>query len=148
MSDTPTPHSLTFSDLALDPRIHAVLKARKLETPTPIQSQAMPLALEGKDLIGIAQTGTGKTFAFGLPMLHRLAHGPGRALILLPTRELAAQVEESLRPFAAGLGIGMAVFVGGASMQHQREALRRNPRILVATPGLLRRGPKLILLLR
>jgi ATP-dependent RNA helicase RhlE len=97
----------------------------------------MPLALDGKDLIGIAQTGTGKTFAFGLPMLHRLAHGPGRALILLPTRELAAQVEESLRPFATSLGIGMAVFVGGASMQHQRESLRRNPRILVATPGRL-----------
>ena len=88
-------------------------------------------------MIGIAQTGTGKTYAFGLPMLQRLSKGPGRALIVLPTRELAQQVEESLRPIANMLKIGIAVFIGGASMHLQRQMLKRNPRILIATPGRL-----------
>lgn len=127
----------SFSAFALDPRIQTVLANRKLVTPTPIQQQAIPLAVEGKDLIGIAQTGTGKTFAFGLPLLHRLAHHGGRALIVLPTRELAQQVEDALRPFAQALNIGTAVFVGGASMNLQRAMLKRNPRILIATPGRL-----------
>jgi ATP-dependent RNA helicase RhlE len=105
--------------------------------PTPIQHQAIPLVLAGKDLIGIAQTGTGKTFAFGLPMLERLKSGARRALVILPTRELAYQVEESLQPFASAFGIKMAVFVGGASMNLQRGMLRHNPRILIATPGRL-----------
>ncbi|MEK7563918.1 MAG: DEAD/DEAH box helicase [Patescibacteria group bacterium] len=108
-----------------------------LTVPTPIQHQAIPVAVLGKDVIGIAQTGTGKTFAFGLPLLQRLSQAPGRALIVLPTRELAAQVDEALAPFSAALGIRTAVFVGGAPMFRQREALRRNPRVLIATPGRL-----------
>jgi ATP-dependent RNA helicase RhlE len=93
--------------------------------------------MAGKDVVGVAQTGTGKTWAFGLPMLHRLTQEGGRGLVLVPTRELAAQVEEALAPFASPLRIGLAVFVGGASFHKQREMLRRNPRILIATPGRL-----------
>ena len=131
------PETAGFAALNIAPDILGVLDQRGIKTPTPIQHQAIPPALEGKDLIGIAQTGTGKTFAFGIPLLQRLvAHG-GRALIILPTRELATQVEESLLPIATKLKIGMAVFIGGASMHHQRMMIKRNPRILIATPGRL-----------
>ncbi len=126
-----------FRALPLEAKLLSVLEQKSIQTPTPIQHQAIPPALEGKDIVGIAQTGTGKTFAFGLPMLQRLAQFGGRGLVILPTRELAAQVEESLAPFARAMGIGTAVFVGGASMNRQREMLRRNPRILIATPGRL-----------
>ncbi len=129
--------SHTFHELGLHQAILKILDQKKLTTPTPIQHQAIPIAIEGKDVIGIAQTGTGKTFSFGLPMLQRLSEHGGRALIVLPTRELAFQVEESLRFFATAFGIRMAVFVGGASMFKQREMLRNNPRILIATPGRL-----------
>ncbi len=131
------PETAGFAALNVSPDILAVLDQRGIKAPTPIQHQAIPPALEGKDLIGIAQTGTGKTFAFGIPLLQRLvAHG-GRALIILPTRELATQVEESLLPIATKLKIGIAVFIGGASMYHQRMMIKRNPRILIATPGRL-----------
>lgn len=119
------------------PALLQVLNARNITKPTPIQHQAIPLALEGKDLIGIAQTGTGKTFAFGLPMLQKLASGKRRGLIVLPTRELAYQVEEALKPFASAIGIRTAVFVGGAPMNLQRRMIKSNPRILIATPGRL-----------
>ena len=114
-----------------------ILDQRKLAIPTPIQHQAIPVALTGKDIIGIAQTGTGKTWAFGIPMVQRLAQGKGRALVIVPTRELAYQVEEALKPFASGFGLRTAVFVGGASMHLQRQMLKQNPRILIATPGRL-----------
>ena len=114
-----------------------MLQRRNFTIPTPIQHQAIPSAVQGKDLIGIAQTGTGKTLAFGLPMLQRLAAGKGRGLVLVPTRELAAQVEEALHPFAQDLGIKTTVIVGGASMQRQLQAIRGNPRIVIATPGRL-----------
>src|SRR5207244_551975 len=126
------PPNRSFHDLGIAPSLLQVLDQRKLTVPTPIQHQAIPPALEGKDVVGIAQTGTGKTLAFGIPLLQGLSRG-GRALILLPTRELATQVEASLQPFAAILGIKTAVFIGGASMYLQREMLRRNPRILIAT---------------
>ena len=129
--------SHTFHELGIHQDILKILDQKKLTTPTPIQHQAIPIAIEGKDVIGIAQTGTGKTFAFGLPLLQRLSEHGGRALIVLPTRELAFQVEESLKHFAPVFGIKMAVFVGGASMYKQREMLRNNPRILIATPGRL-----------
>jgi ATP-dependent RNA helicase RhlE len=87
--------------------------------------------------VGIAQTGTGKTFAFGLPLVQRLAHEAGRALIIVPTRELAQQTEDALRPYASLFRINMAVFVGGASFGLQRRMLRMNPRILISTPGRL-----------
>ncbi|MBI3336439.1 DEAD/DEAH box helicase [Candidatus Peregrinibacteria bacterium] len=126
-----------FQALGIDPRFSKLLTQRGITVPTPIQHQAIPIGLEGKDVIGIAQTGTGKTFAFGLPMLQKLAQSQGRALIVVPTRELAHQIEEALRPFASLLAIRMAVFVGGASMYLQRQALKTNPRILIATPGRL-----------
>jgi len=132
---TETP--LTFRGLGIDDNLLNVLDRLKFTTPTPIQHQAIPIAVDGKDVIGIAQTGTGKTLAFGVPLLQRIAKEGGRALILLPTRELAYQVEESLSQFAPMLGIKMAVFVGGASMHRQREMLRLNPKVLIATPGRL-----------
>ncbi|MDD4319622.1 MAG: DEAD/DEAH box helicase [Candidatus Peribacteraceae bacterium] len=135
---TPQPaSSATFSALGIRPDILRVLDVRKLVTPTPIQHQAIPVALEGKDVVGIAQTGTGKTWAFGIPLLQRLAEHGGRALVLVPTRELAAQVEESLLVFAPTVGLRTAVFVGGASFGRQRDMLRANPRVLIATPGRL-----------
>ena len=137
-SDASTPQGVPgFQALGIDPRFLKLLTELGITVPTPIQNQAIPIAMEGKDVIGIAQTGTGKTFAFGLPMLQKLARSQGRALIVVPTRELAHQIEEALNPFASLLGIRMAVFVGGASMYLQRKALKNNPRILIATPGRL-----------
>lgn len=123
--------------MGVDPRLAALLVQHHITVPTPIQHQAIPAALQGKDLVGIAQTGTGKTFAFGLPMLQRLARSQGRGLVLVPTRELAQQIDDALAPLAALFQIRIATFVGGASMHLQRQMLRMNPRILVATPGRL-----------
>ncbi len=131
------PIHTTFEGLGIAPEILSVLTQMKITVPTPIQHSAIPAGLEGKDIIGIAQTGTGKTLAFGVPLLQQLSKGKRRALIIVPTRELAQQVEESLRPIAHPLKIGIAVFIGGASMGLQRQMIRRNPRILVATPGRL-----------
>ena len=100
--------------------------------PTPIQLEAIPLGMKGHDLIGIAQTGTGKTLAFGLPMLHRMSPN-GVGLVLVPTRELAVQVEETLRK----LGAKCAVLIGGAPMNKQVKQLSQKPRVIVATPGRL-----------
>lgn len=136
LSDVPS-QTTDFQSLFIDPVFLRVLERMKFTVPTPIQHQSIPLAVEGKDIIGIAQTGTGKTLAFGIPLLQRLSKGKGRALIVLPTRELAYQVEEALKPFATEVGIGIAVFIGGASMNLQRAMLRQNPRVLVATPGRL-----------
>lgn len=127
----------TFADLGVDATFVRIATARGITSPTPIQHQAIPVALSGKDIIGIAQTGTGKTWAFGIPLLQKLVRTPGRALVLVPTRELAYQVEDSLSQLAASVGIRTAVFVGGASMNLQRQMLRRNPRVLIATPGRL-----------
>ncbi|MFA5273448.1 MAG: DEAD/DEAH box helicase [Candidatus Peribacter sp.] len=134
ISQSPAPSFLT---LGIAPQILSILASRNFTTPTPIQQQSIPPAIEGKDIVGIAQTGTGKTFAFGVPMLQRLAQKPGRGLVVVPTRELALQVDESLRTFAPQLNIRTAVLIGGASMHLQREAIRRNPRIVIATPGRL-----------
>lgn len=126
-----------FQELGINSRLLHVLHRQKFLEPTAIQHQAIPLAIAGKDIIGIAQTGTGKTFAFGLPLLQRLADAEGSGLIIVPTRELAYQIDQALAPFSAALGLRTAVFVGGASLREQRESLRRNPRILLATPGRL-----------
>lgn len=127
----------SFTNLGIVPGLLQILARMKFTTPTPIQHQAIPIAVEGKDVIGIAQTGTGKTIAFGIPMLQRLVQFGGRGLVILPTRELAYQVEEALKSFATSLNIRTAVFVGGASMNLQRSMLRHNPRVLIATPGRL-----------
>ncbi|MDB4978217.1 MAG: ATP-dependent helicase RhlE [Candidatus Peribacteria bacterium] len=134
--DTSTP-TTSFHTLGIAPKLLEMLDEAKFTVPTPIQHQAIPVAMSGKDVVGIAQTGTGKTLSFALPMLQHLMNNPGRGLIMAPTRELAYQIEETLRKFAPKLGILTAVFIGGASMSLQKQMLKRNPRILVATPGRL-----------
>ncbi len=108
-----------------------------MQEPTPIQRQAIPVAMEGNDIVGIAQTGTGKTLAFGLPMLQRLAQHKGRGLVLLPTRELAVQVDESIKKVGASIGLRTAVLIGGVPMGGQLHALRNAPHVIIATPGRL-----------
>ncbi|KKT62922.1 MAG: ATP-dependent RNA helicase [Candidatus Giovannonibacteria bacterium GW2011_GWA2_44_26] len=93
------------------------------------------MANEGKDLIGIAQTGTGKTLAFGVPMIQQIAQKKAKGLILLPTRELAHQVDEMLQKIGRSMGLKTALIIGGASMRPQLDALRRNPHIIIGTPG-------------
>lgn len=124
-----------FDGLGIALKILDVLKKEGLEEPTPIQKKSIPVAIEGEDIIGVAQTGTGKTFAFGIPMLQRLAIYKGRGLVLLPTRELAMQVEESLHKVGKALGLRTARLIGGESFRLQLNALNRKPHILVATPG-------------
>ncbi len=120
------------------------MKAEGYETPTPIQARAIPPLLEGRDLLGIAQTGTGKTAAFALPMLERLSRdgkraekGTCRALILSPTRELSAQIVESFRTYGKNLKLRKEVVFGGVSLGKQIEAVKNGVDILVATPGRL-----------
>lgn len=127
----------TFSDLALDQEILQTLAKNRIINPTPIQQKAIPVALTGKDLIGIAQTGTGKTFAFGLPTLHRLQTLKGKALVIVPTRELAFQVEESLKSYTHALKILSVCLIGGAPMGGQKQMLAKKPRLVIATPGRL-----------
>ncbi len=136
--------SASFNSLGLaDPLLRAVTGAG-YETPTPIQSQAIPHLMEGRDLMGCAQTGTGKTAAFALPILDRLSRvqrasdrrGP-RALILAPTRELALQIADSFREYGRHLSLKVAVVFGGVGQGPQVEALRRNAEVVVATPGRL-----------
>ncbi|MCW5936998.1 MAG: DEAD/DEAH box helicase [Fimbriimonadaceae bacterium] len=121
-----------FAALGLAPGLLTKLSRQGITTPTPIQAAAIPLVLEGRDVVGLAQTGTGKTFAFGLPLAMRSQKGCF-ALVLAPTRELAEQIEANLRK----LDIRTAVLVGGASMNRQVSALRGRPEIVVATPGRL-----------
>jgi ATP-dependent RNA helicase RhlE len=126
-----------FSGLGIAPALLATLVRLRYVTPTPIQQQAIPAALQGKDIVGIAQTGTGKTLAFGIPMIQRLAQMKGQGLVVLPTRELALQVDESLRKAGQSVPLRTAVLIGGAGMGPQIHALSRKPHILVATPGRL-----------
>ncbi|MEK7582907.1 MAG: DEAD/DEAH box helicase [Patescibacteria group bacterium] len=126
---------MTFQELGIEPRLLQALTALKITTPTPIQEKAIPGALEGKDVVGIAQTGTGKTMAFGLPMIQRLMVSTGQGLIVLPTRELALQVDEALRRVGHGFGLRTAVLIGGASAQQQIRMLQARPRIIIGTPG-------------
>jgi len=130
-------NSAGFSGLGIAPTLLGKLAALGLDTPTPIQSQAIPVAIEGKDVVGIAQTGTGKTYAFGIPLLQRLNQVKGRGLIILPTRELAVQVDESLRTLGASFGLRTAVIIGGSSMKPQLTALNKKPHVIIATPGRL-----------
>jgi ATP-dependent RNA helicase RhlE len=127
----------TFRELGIDNEILSILDRNQFVTPTPIQHQVIPVALLGKDVVGIAQTGTGKTLAFGIPMLQRLMSLGGQGLILLPTRELALQVDEVLQKIGRPLNLKTAVLIGGASMQQQIRSLRHGAHIVVATPGRL-----------
>ena len=133
-----------FSAFQLNPAILKALTDEGYTQPTPIQAQAIPSVLAGKDLLGIAQTGTGKTAAFALPILHRLAANKRepmrrgcRVLVLSPTRELASQIGESFRTYGRHLGIRVAVVFGGVGHAPQRNALARGVDVLVATPGRL-----------
>jgi ATP-dependent RNA helicase RhlE len=133
-----------FSDLGLSAPILGVLAAEGYAAPTPIQLQAIPPVLAGRDLCGIAQTGTGKTAAFALPILQRLAAIPRRAapqtcraLVLSPTRELASQIAHSFRAYGAGMPLSTAVVFGGVTIGPQRQKLTHGVDILVATPGRL-----------
>ncbi|MDP3789871.1 MAG: DEAD/DEAH box helicase, partial [Candidatus Omnitrophota bacterium] len=129
--------SASFYGLGIAPKILEVLDRMKFTTPTPIQHKAIPIAAEGKDIIGVAQTGTGKTLAFAIPIIQRLALKKGRCLVLVPTRELAIQVNETFQKIAPLFGLRTAVLIGGASMHMQLQDLRKNPRIIIATPGRL-----------
>jgi ATP-dependent RNA helicase RhlE len=132
---TPT-NEISFYGLGIAPGILEVIERMKFKTPTPIQQKAIPIAVEGNDVLGIAQTGTGKTLAFGIPMIQRLAQGPGRALILVPTRELALQVDETLRKLGEPFNIRSVILIGGMNMQVQVQVLRKpTTRVLIATPG-------------
>jgi ATP-dependent RNA helicase RhlE len=134
----------TFQDLGLAPPLLAALTAAGYTTPTPIQEQAIPYVLAGKDVQGIAQTGTGKTAAFALPILQRLLTNrrhPGkkgtRVLVMAPTRELASQIAESFRGYAAGSPIRVALMFGGVPKPRQARAMDNGVDVLVATPGRL-----------
>ncbi len=132
----------SFTTLGLAPSILKVLDRLKFTIPTPIQEKAIPVAIAGNDVVGIAQTGTGKTLAFALPMIQRIAKTnlPSRqagqkGLIMLPTRELAIQVDEALIQVGGAFGIRTAILIGGASMHHQLIALKKNPHVIIGTPG-------------
>ena len=140
-------HTMNFEDLKLAPAIVKAVREQGYETPTAIQAQAIPVVLDGHDLLGGAQTGTGKTAAFVLPMLHKLSMsrsaqnkfgGTGiRALVLTPTRELAAQVEESIQTYGKFLQLSSTVIFGGVGMNPQISRVKKGIDILVATPGRL-----------
>ena len=133
---------MSFSQLGLSDKVLAAVNAAGYTTPTPIQQQAIPHVLARRDVLGIAQTGTGKTAAFTLPMLTRLEHGRARArmprtLILEPTRELAAQVQGSFERYGAGQKLNVALVIGGVSFNDQDSKLTRGVDVLIATPGRL-----------
>jgi superfamily II DNA/RNA helicase len=136
-----------FSHFGLDPRLLAAIAEMGYATPTPIQAKAIPVVLKGRDVMGAAQTGTGKTAGFGLPMLQRLlphantsmspARHPVRGLVLAPTRELAEQVADNLKKYAAKTALRVTCVYGGVDMDPQTEALRKGCEVVVATPGRL-----------
>ncbi|MFT3689932.1 DEAD/DEAH box helicase [Paenirhodobacter sp.] len=131
-----------FTDLNLDPNVMQAIAEAGYEAPTPIQADAIPPALEGRDVLGIAQTGTGKTASFTLPMITRLAHGRARArmprsLVLAPTRELAAQVAENFDVYAKYTKLTKALLIGGVSFGEQDKLIDRGVDVLIATPGRL-----------
>ncbi len=131
-----------FKELNLNPKVLKAIEEAGYETPTPIQEGAIPSALEGRDVLGIAQTGTGKTASFTLPMITMLARGRARArmprsLVLCPTRELAAQVAENFDTYAKHLKLTKALLIGGVSFKEQEALIDRGVDVLIATPGRL-----------
>jgi len=136
---------MTFKDLGLAEPILKALQEEGYANPTPIQEQAIPILLKGKDLLGVAQTGTGKTAAFGIPILHHLYEGISlrqnkrkvKALVVTPTRELAIQIGESFTAYGRHTGLKNTVIFGGVKQGKQVNALNAGVDILVATPGRL-----------
>ncbi len=131
-----TTHS--FEDFAFHPKIMENVRRHKYVTPTPIQDQAIPSLMEGRDVVGIANTGTGKTAAFLLPLVHKVVNDPQQGvLILAPTHELAVQIYDEFRMFSAGMPMSASLCIGGASIQRQLDELRQNPHFVIGTPGRL-----------
>ena len=135
---------MTFGGLGIAPKLLDVISRAGFKTPTSIQHKAIPVAIEGKDIIGIAQTGTGKTLAFGIPLIqqilkagtHSTSSGrAGKGLIVLPTRELALQVNEALQKIGRNFGIKTAVLIGGSPIRAQIREISYNPHIIIGTPG-------------
>lgn len=129
----------TFADFGLSDALMANITAKQYLIPTPIQDQAIPAIREGKDLIGTAQTGTGKTAAFLIPLIEKVLQDKAqRVLIIAPTRELAFQIHKEMREFSRGLGIRSAMLIGGANEWRQKSDMRLDPHFVVATPGRLK----------
>lgn len=129
----------TFTDFDVHPQLKENIVKRGYITPTPIQDQSIPVILDGRDVIGIANTGTGKTAAFLIPFIHKITqNNREKVLIVAPTRELANQINDELRGFVTGMGIYSVVAIGGASLNRQRNELRRNYNFLIGTPGRLK----------
>jgi ATP-dependent RNA helicase RhlE len=137
MTDNKPSVASGFDDLGIKDTILEQIKKMGFLEPTPIQAKTIPVGLTGQDVIGVAQTGTGKTFAFGIPLMQRIGVMGGRGLVLLPTRELALQVEDSFKKLGTSLGLKTASFIGGEAMERQLFALRKNPHVIIATPGRL-----------
>src|SRR3989304_3297968 len=131
---------MSFENLGLSPEILRAVKSKNYAAPTPIQAQAIPVILQGRDVIGCAPTGTGRTAGFPLPIPNRLQKGESpllRALVLVPTRELALQVHDSVKTYGSNLRLRTTLVFGGVGLVPQKEALRRGVDILIATPGRL-----------
>jgi superfamily II DNA/RNA helicase len=129
----------SFNDFQIDNRLKQNILARGFSVPTPIQDQAIPHMLNGKDVVGIANTGTGKTAAFLIPLINKiLLNRSEKVLIIIPTRELAAQINDEVKFFARGLNIYSLLCIGGANIRQQMFILRQNPNIIIATPGRLK----------
>lgn len=129
----------SFADFLIDPRLKATMLKKGYVKPTPIQDQSIPVVLQGKDVVGIANTGTGKTAAFLIPLIDKVLKFPKeKILIVVPTRELAQQIESELKAFAFGLNIWSVVAVGGMNIQNQIRSLMRSFNFLIGTPGRLR----------
>jgi ATP-dependent RNA helicase RhlE len=129
----------SFADFALNDRLMQNVSAHGYTTPTPIQDQAIPIVSEGRDVVGVAQTGTGKTAAFLLPLIHKVfANRSQKVLIIVPTRELAVQIDDEFRAFAKNMGLFSVLVIGGMSMGKQIYSLRKRPNFVIGTPGRLK----------
>lgn len=125
-----------FADFQIDDLLKANLEAKGYQVPSPVQDQTIPLGLEGKDVVGIANTGTGKTAAFSLPVIDRLMHDPhAKALVVAPTRELAQQIEDEMRSIGKRSGVFSVLLIGGTPMGPQLRDLKLKPRVIIGTPG-------------
>lgn len=127
-----------FADFDVNPLLKQNIAAKGFVTPSPIQDQAIPAGLAGRDIIGIADTGTGKTAAFGIPILQKIMLNTDRVLVIAPTRELAQQIDVEFGSIAKGSNLGAATIIGGASMSQQLRHLRHNPQVVIGTPGRLK----------
>lgn len=129
----------SFEDFKIHKTLKKSIAHRGFTVPTPIQDKAIPAVLEGKDVIGLANTGTGKTAAFLVPMIHKILNNPTeKVLIVVPIRELAIQIQEEFQAFVQRMNIGSVVVVGGANIQRQIKGLQRNPNVVIGTPGRLK----------